>query len=136
MKRKPPVRHKVSGYTRGGKRVRSYTRGSGVAKSKKSKAVTKKKREGYRIIQLDDSANLGKAGYSWVLEEGIIHDPHEVRNMWVDYGHEKYTPTGKTKKVTFMLIVHNRLYPTEVTARQGYRFKPGDDEWYIDDIPG
>ena len=133
--RKTPIRHKVSGYTRGGKRVRSYTRGSGSARPRKSKTVTKK-REGYRIIQLDDSSNLDKVGYGWVLEEGIIRDPYEVRDMWADYGYEKYTPTGKTKKVTFMLIVHNRLYPTEVTARQGYRYKPGDDEWYIDDVPG
>jgi len=96
----------------------------------------KRKRKGYRIISLDDSSNLRRTGYDWILEEGIINDPWEVRNMWADYGEEEYTPTGKTKDIIFMLIVHNRLYPTEVRARQGYRYEPDDDEWYIDDIPG
>ncbi len=85
---------------------------------------------------MDDSANLYKAGYGWILEEGIIDEPWEVRSLWADFGHDEYTPTGRTRDITFMLIVHNRLFPTRVTARQGYRYELGDDEWYIDDIPG
>ncbi len=137
VKRKAPVQHKVRQHTRGDVVVRAHTRGrgSGAIQRRKSKTVTRK-RKGYRVIQLDDSELLTKTGYDWVLEEGIIDSPHEVRNMWADYGYEEYTPTGKTKDITFMLIVHNRLYPTKVRARQGYRYEPSGDEWYIDDIPG
>jgi len=140
MKRKPPVRHDVSGYTRkDGTKVDDYRRGRGTKPTRKSKIVGSMKREGYRVIPLGgrgQMGNLEKAGYSWVIEEGIIQSPLEIRDMWADYGYEKYTPTGKTKTITFMLIVHNRIYPTEIRARQGYRYEPGDDEWYIDNIPG
>lgn len=136
-RKKSPSRHRVKAHSRQGKRVKSYERGSGNKGQKpRSVLVRSKKRKGYRVIPLDDSANLFKAGYGWILEEGIIDEPSEVRDLWADYGEEEYTPTGRTRDITFMLIVHNRLYPTEVTARQGYRYEPGDDEWYIDDIPG
>lgn len=49
QKRKSPIRHKVSSYTRKGKRVQGYTRGSGIKTTKKISKPTLGKPKGWTI---------------------------------------------------------------------------------------
>ena len=49
MKRKSPIRHKVSSHTRDGKKVKSYKRGSGTKPTKKLSKPTIKKPKGYTV---------------------------------------------------------------------------------------
>lgn len=75
MPRKQPIKHVVPEHTRGGKPVRSYTRGSGTRRSRPSKTVSSGRSLGDRV-DVFETACLG-------MREGVDYDVLAY-SVWAD----------------------------------------------------
>ena len=80
---------------------------------------------GYKLKQIKREDDLKACGYEWLLDDYPIGD---LAGGYIDEDGEvtEFEPANERVSITFLSIVHGRVYPTPCKAIKGK-----DDNLYI-----
>ena len=70
---------------------------------------------GYELIKIDTKEDAKRADMAFVLD---TYEFEELKGTYVDGAEKEFEPVGR-ERVTFAIVVHDRLYLEQVEAYRG-----------------